>query len=630
MLKHINGFDQFQGQTGSALLGSLAASGYTVSPGMALASGRHASTFALEMRPSPGTAGTSWSGRQNNARQALRGVATNNEGKWIGVGDQGVALVSLDTITWQPLTLGVNVKLTAVHNFERNGTKRWIVVGTNGTLLVSDDDGTSWSPRATALTGATFNDVFFADDTLVIVGENSGAGCILISNNGGESWGIVPSGQSGSLPNYCVRHGDGRWMVGGGQGQIRTSLDNGLAWAASNTGVTTGVTGLAYGDGVWITPSTRTLRQSADGAAWTEIANNLGVTGDSFFRIAFTPGRWVLAGTRSKLLTSEDHLTWTQRLLTGGTSVSEVTALAVATGDTSGMVAVGTLIGTGPTAYPLVFASLAPPTVLGYRLTTEANRIVIGFCHRATARGRIFSVANLFDLDWPGALSIIGQLSAAIPIRNAWYYYELVIDKAAATVSLFVNNTVDIVVPLPPAVATMTQFDLTWLAENGAVARLDDLYLLDSATTDGAALVNRLGPVRIPIRLPTADVDVNWEGSSPGDHYALVGLLPPSETSYVRSATSGAQEVFSSSTALPPAASTILAVGVMALARKSDLDNRQLGLVVGTGSEQKEVIDTTLSISSEYSFGHFEKAPDGSAWTPANIISTPFGVVVRP
>ena len=64
------------------------------------------------------------------------------------------------------------------------------------------------------------------------------------------------------------------------------------------------------------------------------------------------------------------------------------------------------------------------------------------------------SVAGVFDMDWPGPIEIFDVQSTAVPIRNAWYYYELVIDKAAMTVSLFINDTVDVVVPLPGSVST--------------------------------------------------------------------------------------------------------------------------------------------------------------------------------
>ena len=626
MLKHIEGFDQFQGQSGTQLLGSLAAAGYTASQGMAIAAGRHSGTYALEMQLSPGAAGSAWSMRTNNVKSTLRAVATNNNGRWIAVGDGGVAASSGDTIAWGAMAMGVSVTLTGICHTDG----RWIAVGDQSTILISDDDGANWSTKTSPLPGAVFNAVAAGGGKVVIVGSQAGAGVILVSSNKGDTWSVITV-NAGDTANLSVAYGGGTWLVGGSNGRLRSSPDASV-WTTRTFGATTAVTGLAFGDDVWMAPSGRSVRISSNGGqAWSEAANSLATSADSFTQIMFTTGRWVIAGLRGMLMTSDNRTDWSTRPLTGSSSTSPVNALAVSSGAQSGMVAVGGLIGSGQNATALLFASLSPPTTLSRTFNSTAGKVVIGCAHRATSRGRILTVEGLFDLEWPAGLSILGQASTAIPIRNAWYYYELVIDKVAKTVALFVNDTADIVVPLPDAVATQDIFKITWMAENGAVARLDDIYLLDSATTDGATLVDRLKPIRIPLRLPTEDSDVNWEGSVPGPHATLVGLLPPSETNFVRSAESGAQELFTSTTALPPSASTILAVGVLALAKKSDLDNRQLGLAVGAaGPNQREVIDTTLSVNPEYSLAIFEKAPGNVAWTAPLVTSTPFGVIVRP
>lgn len=627
MLHHIDGFDQFQGLTGTPLMSALAAAAYQVTQGMGMASGRHSGTYALELHESPGLAGESWSKRTNTVKSSLYGVATDGNGLWIAVGDDGTATKSTDTLSWTPVVLGISTALKDIIHV--NG--RWIIIGANGTILVSDDGAASWSTRTSPIAGAVLNSIAANGSTVVIVGSNGATGMILLSTDKGDTWGTI-STNPGNQPNLKVAYGGGTWVVGGNGGQIRTSPDA-TTWTTAALGVATPVTGLAFGDGVWMAPSGRTVRISNNnGATWGEVANTLGTSsGSNFTIIEYSAGRWIIAGGRGELMTSENRTDWFTRPLTGTTTSTQVADIAVSSGARSGLVTVGNLIGSGATATAMIYASLAPPTVLTHTLTSTASKVVIGFAHKATSRGRIMSIANLFELEWPGGLTILGQNSTAIPIRNAWYFYELVIDKTAKTVSLFVNDTADIVVPLPATVATMDTFVISWLAENGAVALLDDVYLLDNDTANGATLVDRLRPIRIPLRLPTADSDVNWEGSAPGNHAPLVGVLPASDSSYVRSAESGAQELFTSTTALPASATEILAVGVLALAKKSDLDNRQLGLAVGpAGPTQVEVIDTTLSVTPEYSLGIFEKAPGGSNWTVVSVLSTPFGVIVRP
>lgn len=626
MLKFIDGFDQYQSQSGSQLLGSLAAAGYTPTQGMAIAAGRHADTFALELRMSPGAAGAGWSLRTNAVKSALLGVAGNESGRWIAVGAAGKAVTSVDTITWTPLVLGVSVDIN--HVCDADG--RWVLVGDQGAVLISDDNGASWQTKTIPLPAAVLKACHYADGKLVAVGSHVAAGCILVSTNRGDTWSVVANG-AGSTGNTSVMFGEDTWMVGGLGGQLLTSTDA-VNWTARTFGATTTVAGIAFDGGFWLIPSGRNVRQSSNkGVTWGPVASELGELGDNFTAIVAAEGRWVIAGTRSKVMTSDNRIDWTTRPLVGGSVSTAVSALGMSKGAQAALVAVGGLIGLAPQGTALIFASLAPPTTLSRSLVSDANRVAIGFAHRATSRGRVVSVEGLFDLDWPGALSILGVASSAVPIRNAWYYYELVIDKVAKTVALFVNDTVDIVVPLPASVETMSSFNVKWVAENGAIARVDDVYMLDSATAGGSTLVDRMRPIRIPLRMPTADTDVNWEGSAPSPHYALVGVLPPSEQHFVRSAESGAQELFTSDTPLPPSASVVLAVGVLALAKKSDLDNRQLGLAIGaSGASQREVIDTTLSTTPEYSLAIFEKGPGDTPWTSASVLSTPFGVIVRP
>jgi photosystem II stability/assembly factor-like uncharacterized protein len=624
MLKFIDGFDQYQAQAGSVLLGSLTAAGYVVSQGLAMTAGRHASTFALEMQVSAGAAGASWSKRTNGTKHDLLSVATNHLGRWLAVGEGGAATMSVDTINWVPMIVGVTADLRSV--FFAAG--QWVIVGDAGTILVSTNDGGTWTQKTCPIPAANLYGVSYASGRWTAVGVNAAAGVIIYSTDSGDSWSFVAT-NAGVAGNLCVAYGNGYWLVGGLGGQLLRSPD-GVTWDVRSYGSAQPIYDLAYGEGKWIAGALRTIRQSTnDGTTWVEAAIDLGAVNTNIRTVEFIAGMWLAGGAYGYIGTSDDAITWTTRTLPGVFNTT-VNSIGASSGTDGALVAVGDIVGTGSAAIALIYASLAPPTTLQRVFNSTANRVVIGFAHRASARGRIMSVAGLFDMDWPGPIEILGVQSTAVPIRNAWYYYELVIDKAAKTVSLFINNTVDVVVPLPTTVTSMVDWTITWQAENGAIARIDDMYFLDSATTGGAALVNRLQPIRIPLRLPTSDVNVEWESSAAIPHWSLVGVLPPSASSYIYSGEGGAEDLFNSGVALPAGAGAVLAVGLVALAKKSDLDNRQLGLVVGSGGTQSEIIDTVLSINSEYSFAIFEKAPGNVAWDASNILTTPFGVVVRP
>lgn len=624
-LKHIDGFDQLQGQSSSALLSSLASSGYAVSSGLAMASGRKAGSYALELQVSAGEAGETWSSRSTTVKADLHGVAANSAGRFVAVGDGGTATTSTDGLNWAALILGVNKNMKAI---ECNaGT--FIAVGDGGTILRSTD-GQAYTVRTAPNATANLADVAYGDGKWVAVGSLANAGAIFVSTDDGMSWTNTSTGQ-GAAQNLSVAYGD-CWLVGGNNGQILTSEDTVAFTAQTFDGGSSQVLDVAYDNGTWLALNGTNIRRSLDsGVTWAVAVAGLAEFG-VLYALEVSGGRWIAGGSNAQLYMSDDTSTWVEPAFTGGGSRT-IYDINTSSGAQVGWCLVGSK-DSNITATAMIYVSLAPPTTISRTFVSTQNRVVFGFAHRATARGRIFSITGLLDMDWPAGIKILDVDGTSVPIRNTWYYYEVVIDKTAETVTLYVNDTLDLVAPLPPAGAAMTSYVLKWTAENGAVALLDDTYQLDADTAGGAALVNRLGPISIPIRMPTDDVDVEWIGSDPGPHWPLVGLLPPSTASYVRSATSGDMDLFTSATALPAGAGEvdmpILAVGLIALAQKSDLDARQLGLVVGAIGNQSEVVDTTLSISPEYSFAVFEKAPGDIAWDATNVVSTPFGIAVRP
>ena len=624
MLRHIDGFDQFQGQSSQSLLTSLQAAGYAASNGIAMADGRKAGTHALELQVAAGTGGASWSARTNTIKADLYGVAANSQGRFVAVGEGGVATTSTDGINWAALVLGTNKNMRAIECNE--GT--YIAVGDNGAILRSID-GQVWSVRTPPTAGLNLADVACSGDRWLAVGSNGNAGAIIVSDDDGMTWANVVE-NPGAVGNLCVEYGD-CWMVGGRNGQVLTS-DTGLAFTSRPYGINTSVNDVAFYNGTWLAIHDGSIRRSIDkGVSWATAAAEL-IANSAFRTIKVSDGRWIVGGDFAQLYMSDDTATWTKPAIAGAAPLT-IFDINTSSGAQIGWCLVGSRSGqVNSTA--LIYVSLAPPTTLTRTLVSTQSRVVIGFAHRATARGRIFSIKDVLNLDWPAGVEILGVRGASVPIRNTWYYYEIEIDKAAKKVRLFVNDTLDLTADLPDAAAAVTTYLMTWQAENGAVARIDDVYLLDSDITGGSTLTSRLKPISVPLRMPTEDVNVNWDGSDPGPHWTLVGLLPPSAASFVRSATSGEQDLYASDTPLPAGAGTetmpIIAVGVIALAQKSDLDNRQLGLVIGDVGNQSEVIDTSLSTTLEYSFGIFEKAPGDQPWTAENVESTPFGVAVRP
>lgn len=617
-LKFIEGFGQLQGQIGSQLLNSLTAAGYQPSQGVALSTGRHPDSYALELQVSAGAAGATWSSRVNGVKSALRAGAYGN-GRWVVVGDNGVIYTSTNTIDWVPCANALTAGLLDV----RYSEGLWVAVGTASVILTSTD-GQNWTQRS-APAGLTLRAVAYGGGRWIAVGSSGTAGAIITSTDG-VSWGSL---EGGTLPNNDVLyHETIGWVVVGNAGQVRRSAD-GLSFTAGVYGASGNIAAVAYDGTTLVAVAGTAFRESINGGAtWSAGAQ---ITTYTMEDLATAGGLWVAVGSQGAIFTSNDRITWTRRAGTGSNAFHGV---AVSTGAQAAWLAVGAVFGTVPNNRATMFVSMAPPTTISRTFHSSASRVVLGFAHRANSRGRIASIEGVCDIDWPAGIEILGVTGNAVPIRNAWYYYELTIDKGSQTISLHINDTADITVPMPPSVAEMSSYTVTWQVENGAVGRINDIYFLDSSTEGGATLVNRLKPIRVPVRFPTADELIEWSSTEAGEHWAVVGLPPPANNRYLHSSTSGAQELFSSDDALPEGAGTpampILAVGMVALASKSDLDNRQLGMVVGQGAGQKEVVDTAMSMDPKYSYAVFEKAPGNVAWDATNVVSTPFGVVVRP
>lgn len=644
-LKFIDGFDQYQGQSGQTLLASLTSAGYSVAAGLAMGAGRKADSYALELQVATGVAGKNWSVRTNSAGNGLLNAECSVSGHYIAVGRGGKAVFSDDSLTWLPLILGVSTDLTDVRNFGNT----WVVVGA-ASVIKRSTDGRNFVSRTPPVPG--MNLAACETDGLgnwLAVGANGANILLWKSTDDGLTWAPVDTTSLGALgAAYCVRRKNGVWIIGLAGGNVLVTPDL-ASWAVYAMGASYPVISLdCDGNGMWYalrgSPGPTIWRSTNNGANWAD--TSISPPTGAATRIRWSDGRWLVVGNPSgsasavtNIGVSDDGLVWEQAVVAGVTMrLRDVSPLPA---PRSGWIAVGDY-GTGssaPTNTPAIIMSLAPATIVQrtFNAPAEVTKFTVGFAHMSNTRGKILSITGVVDMDWPSFITMGGVNGGAIPARNVWYYYEVTIDKTAKTATLHINDTQDIVCPISNEAAARTTFDFQWQSENGAISRIDDIYFVDTTNANGELLLDRLGPINIPLRLPKADSGPNaWSPATPGaDHWSMVGILPPSQESFIRSATSGAQDLFTSDTPLPDGAGTvdqpIIAVGVIALAMKGDIDNRQLGLVMGAvGPTQKEIVDTTLNVVPEYSYAVFEKAPGDVAWDATNTVETPFGVVVRP
>lgn len=263
--------------------------------------------------------------------------------------------------------------------------------------------------------------------------------------------------------------------------------------------------------------------------------------------------------------------------------------------------------------------------------TSTQSKFVIGFAYNAASkRSDIITIPNVGTLAWDastGKISMANGVGTAVILLGLWYYFEIVVDKANQLLQVYVNNGKDLEVGLPTTALNLSTFDCNWASTGDETKKIDDIMVVDAAT---GKYTDRVGPIAIQSRFPTSDLDKEWSPSTGSDHWALVSNQPPIPDEYIQSNVSGATDTFLANQGLP-AGAQVVAVGMTVLNKKSDIDARQLGMVIGRkGQPQKQVVDTQLSTNPKYSYAVFETAPGDATWTDELVTTVPFGVAVRP
>lgn len=273
---------------------------------------------------------------------------------------------------------------------------------------------------------------------------------------------------------------------------------------------------------------------------------------------------------------------------------------------------------------------------LSWGFTTTSELAVFGFAMKASlSRMRIARIENIVDLEWDvttGKLRVGEELGATPLILNAWYYFEIEVNKTANTVKIFANNELQLTVQ--PSSPPTTQYTIVWgqtgTAPNAGEQTLDDFYVIDGT---GSRNNERLTPIEVTSRMPTADVKKEWEvanASSETPHYQIAAQLSPGGEGkpYLQSNQAGAQDMFRSNVTLPNN-NQIFAVSVIAYARKGDLDDRKLGLTINTAGGTPSETQVALTESYKYYQASYETAPGGAAWNQNNVESLEFGITTR-
>lgn len=264
------------------------------------------------------------------------------------------------------------------------------------------------------------------------------------------------------------------------------------------------------------------------------------------------------------------------------------------------------------------------------QITAGGNSIVIGFAMKASARQTIAKVTDLFEVLWPstGKPTIGEAAGPTIPILNTWYYWELVIDKLAKKVTVWLNGYEQFQAPFENEVPDTIEVSWGWNEPGvAAVINVDDIYILDDVAVNANSKTGRLGPIEIATRLPTGSVQTQWKPTpSTKEGWKILSQIPALQNEYVESNVVGAQDLYSSSTAVTK---EVIAVAVTALTAKTDIDDHAITLLLADSTNTKEGAPIDLSTQYSYVQSVFETDPSGVKWTPASASAANFGIKVK-
>lgn len=243
----------------------------------------------------------------------------------------------------------------------------------------------------------------------------------------------------------------------------------------------------------------------------------------------------------------------------------------------------------------------------------------MGVAIKFAARGQMFSLGGGLSLrmDPETGRARIGEDSGmAAPVKDRWYYFEVVLNRTAETADVYINGKLDLTVPLSAETLASPVITATLNPSGDHYSRtVDDFYLNDGP---------RVQPIQVTTRFPTADVGPNEWAPTAGPsaaHYAMVAPLPVDKLDrYLIGNVSGAEESFASIQPLPDD-NPVIGIGMISLVRKTTIDN----LSMTTKFSGREVLQSDISLDWRYRFSLF--ALDGD--NKQSIESATFGVVLN-
>ena len=202
-------------------------------------------------------------------------------GNYVAVGHSGIIITSNDGITWDNRTSGVTKKLRGI----AYGNSKYVTVGSDGTVLTSSDSIT-WTQQSSPTTEDFFG-LEYVNNKFIGVGDNG----LIITSSDGTTWDNKTSGTSEKIKG--ITYGNGIYVTIATNGVIYTSTDTDT-WTLRSSGTTNDLWAVEFGNGEFLAGGNNVVIKSNDGITWTQILSR---TVQGIVYLEFDLEKWKYSST---------------------------------------------------------------------------------------------------------------------------------------------------------------------------------------------------------------------------------------------------------------------------------------------------------------------------------------------
>jgi len=235
---------------------------------------------------------------QNGAMRAIAWSGT----LYVAVGDNGIALISIDGTIWKKIIIGTDKVLNSI---VWTGNQ-FVAVGETAGIFTSSD-GEVWTQRVEAM-NSNYKAVIKADNKIVVVGNR------IATSTDGMDWTIRYRGNNATAAAY----GKSLIAVTCRDGNILTSK-NGVDWDVRKTGTSIPLNTIIWNGAKFVAFGSRrsnggsdidgdSVAISDDGINWVAHKSNL--HNDIWYTIFWSGNQFVLISANGDMSASSDGIVW--------------------------------------------------------------------------------------------------------------------------------------------------------------------------------------------------------------------------------------------------------------------------------------------------------------------------------